>query len=98
LRLRRMSVLTGCNRSISTCFWMSCVDGSCIASDFCGIAMVCQYSRVSGLFMWRCHWPPSRDIAAQCPAGQWMSSASKVPIGFTTSEGRDIRRSVLAVG
>lgn len=36
------------------------------------IAMVCQYSRVSGLFAW------------QLPLAL-MSSASKVPIGFATS-------------
>jgi hypothetical protein len=49
------------------------------------IAMVCQYSRVSGLFAWRL------PLAL-------MSSASEVPIGLTTSGGRDIRRSVLALG
>ncbi len=49
------------------------------------IATVGQYSRVSGLFAWRL------PLAL-------MSSASKVPIGLTTSEGRDIRRSVLAFG
>ena len=49
------------------------------------IAMVCQYSRVSGLFAWR------SPLAL-------MSSASKVPIGLTTFEGRDIHRSVLAFG
>ncbi|WP_207796995.1 hypothetical protein, partial [Tritonibacter scottomollicae] len=49
------------------------------------IAMVCQYSRVSGLFVWLL------PLAL-------MSSASKVPIGSTTSGGRDIRRSVLAFG
>jgi hypothetical protein len=46
---------------------MSCVGCSCIASVFV-IAMVCQYSRVSGLFAWR------------LPLAM-MSSASKVPIG-----------------
>ncbi|MFT5272535.1 MAG: hypothetical protein ACI85V_002555 [bacterium] len=45
-----------------------------------------------------CSRCPSRDIALQCPDGQWMSSASEVPIGFTTSEGRDVRRSVQAFG
>ena len=49
------------------------------------IAMVCQYSRVSGLFAWRL------PLAL-------MSSASEVPIGLTTSGGRDIHRSVLALG
>jgi hypothetical protein len=49
------------------------------------IAMVCQYSRVSGLFA-------QRLLLAM------MSSASKVPIGLTTFEGRDIHRSVLAFG
>jgi hypothetical protein len=62
----------------------ACVDGSCIASVFC-VAIIRQYSRVSGLFAWRL------PLAL-------MSSASKVPIGFTTSGGRDIRRSVLAFG
>ncbi len=50
---------------------MSCVDGSCIASVFC-VAIIHQNSRVSGLFMWRL------PLAL-------MSSASKVPIGLTTS-------------
>ncbi|WP_212635073.1 hypothetical protein, partial [Aliiruegeria lutimaris] len=36
------------------------------------VAMVCQYSRVSGLLVWRL------PLAL-------MSSASKVPIGLTTS-------------
>ena len=42
--------------------------------------------------------PPSRDIASQCPAGQWMNSASEVPIGLSTSEDRRHSRSVLALG
>jgi hypothetical protein len=47
--------------------------------------MVCQYSRVSGLFVRRL------PLAL-------MSSASKVPIGSATFEGRDIGRSVLTLG
>ncbi len=80
-------------------------------NDICGWLLHCksflvmfagyfrQYRRLSGLFLrWCSAGPPSRDIAAQCPAGQWMNSASEVPIGLLTSEGRCHCRSVLALG
>ena len=39
--------------------------------------------------------PPSRDIASQCPTGQWIGSADQVPYCFAGSRARDFRRSVL---
>jgi len=65
---------------------MACVDGSCIARDL--FDRLCD-----GLSVLSC----VRPVRVALPLAL-MSSASKVPIGFTTSEGRDIRRSVLAFG
>jgi hypothetical protein len=42
-------------------------------------------------------WPPSRDIAAQCPAGQWMGSANQVPYSLAGNCARDFRRGVLVL-
>jgi hypothetical protein len=79
----------------------ACIGGQCsegplwmapaLQAFFGDFAAFCQYSRLSGLivqYFQNTAGPPSRDIAAQCPVGQRMVSASEVPNGLTTSKGR----------
>ncbi len=76
----------------------SCVDSSCIARHFEVICALVRSRLVSGLFTrFSTAGPPSRDIAAQCPAGQWMGSANQVPFCIAGFEARDFRRGVLVV-
>jgi hypothetical protein len=78
---RPKSVPPKSNRLLADAEVLPCVDGSCLARFFrrrdhrglrsC-VRPVCAALMAAG--------PPSRAIAMQCPAGQWIKSACQVPI------------------